>query len=268
MEIAWPPHWSRTTACAPKMSAFGSFCASVKSVHRLFRRPRWRPSARKLLRLLRMRKFACFGVSFGDGRIFTPCAGRGKMEKPDTLPLISGGAGLPPSRGACESGIPPADGCGDPRSPQWQIDGRRLSLAERRDMLVPGCGFRQNHLARGYDCLSSNMLPIWRSGLPRTISLRWRSPCLDFFRAGDYRISSPEAGCGDAHEDDGKAAPDRAGFLRPTFSQSGHRAARRFWQPDRTSAPAWSPERRQQRFGSKYKHAGSGAPAAASRSMA
>jgi hypothetical protein len=30
MEIAWPPHWSRTTACAQKMSAFGSFCASVK----------------------------------------------------------------------------------------------------------------------------------------------------------------------------------------------------------------------------------------------
>ena len=26
MEIAWPPHWSRMTACAPKMSAFGSFC--------------------------------------------------------------------------------------------------------------------------------------------------------------------------------------------------------------------------------------------------
>ena len=26
MEIAWPPHWSRMTACAPKMSAFESFC--------------------------------------------------------------------------------------------------------------------------------------------------------------------------------------------------------------------------------------------------
>jgi TOTE conflict system, Archaeo-Eukaryotic Primase domain len=148
MEIAWPPHWSRMTACAPKMSAFESFCVSVKSVHWSFRLPKWRPSARQTTPLAADEKIRLFRSLFRGREDIYAVRWEVKNGKAGYSPahIKKGWFASKAEARANREFLPLTDAVIRDHLSR-KIDGRRLSLAERRDVLVPSCGFRQDHLA-------------------------------------------------------------------------------------------------------------------------
>ena len=113
---------------------------------------------------------------------------------------------------------------------------RRLSAAAGRDLLVPGCRFRQERLAEGCSCLSRDLPASEPPGHARALALRAGRSSVALLRGARASGARPPARLPRADGDDGAAAGAGLGLVRQALSEPGYDAAGRLRQSDRLAA--------------------------------
>jgi hypothetical protein len=134
----------------------------------------------------------------------------------------------------------------DPPTFDKQEDDRNLPAPRRRNLLVFGGRFRQEHLARRFAGIPRDRPEGGSARLSGAVTIRKWGPSLGRLRIASPGRSSPQNGLCSSHPNHGEASPSWSRLLRPLFPKPGHFTQGRLRQPDRASTSVDSQAKRQQ----------------------